>query len=167
MAHYSLTWTSVTCTAIADTTALTDSNYCLALQGGNGTMQAKINEVYIGGEAPSAATLGILVLARDSTVGITAVAGACRNALKDASATAPGTLMVFGNSFTTDPQRSSTLHLLHPSLNLFGGISRWQARYGEEITTIGNTQPLGEVSLSGYTGTGAGASSGHVLYELV
>ncbi len=167
MARYNLTWTSVTATAIADTTALTDTNYPFVLQGGNTTMQLKVNELYIGGEASSASTLGILVLARDSTVGGTVVAGGCRNALADASATAPGTLAVFGNSATTDPQRSATLHLLHPSLNLYGGISRWQARHGEEITTVGNTASLGEISLSGFTGTGAGATSGHCLYELV
>lgn len=167
MARYSLTWTSVTATAIADTTNLTDSNYPFLLQGGNSTMQLKISELYIGGEASSASTLGILVLARDSTVGATVTAGACRNALMDGSATAPGTIAVFGNSATTDPQRSATLHLLHPSLNLYGGISRWQARHGEEIVTIGNTASLGEVSLSGFTGTGAGATSGHCLYEIV
>lgn len=166
MARYSLTWTSVTSTAIADTTALTDSNYCFHLTGGSSTMQLKINELYIGGEASSASTLGILVLARDSTVAATPSAGACRNALMSGSSVAPGTIALFGNSATTDPQRSATLHLLHPSFNLYGGISRWQARHGEEITTVGNTASLGEVSLSGYTGTGAGATSGHLLYEL-
>jgi hypothetical protein len=56
------------------------------------------------------------------------------------------------------------LHLLHLSLNTYGGISRWQARYGEEISVVGNTASLGEVSLSAITGTGI--SSGHILYEI-
>ena len=167
MAGYIGTWTSVTCTAIADTTALTDTNYCFHLQGGTSTQQLKVSELYIGGEASSSSTLGILVLARDSTVAATSAAGGTRNALRDATATAPATTAVFGNSATTDPQRSATLHLLHPSFNLYGGISRWQARFGEEITTVGNTASLGEISLSGFTGTGAGATSGHILYEVV
>jgi hypothetical protein len=73
---------------------------------------------------------------------------------------------VYGSASTTKPQRSATLgHLLQLSLNTYGGIARWQARYGEEITTYGASASLGEVSLSSVTGTGI--VSGHVLYEVV
>lgn len=163
MARYSLGYQTKTMVAVADTTNFTDNGYATFLQGGNGTMQAKINEVYIGGE-DTASTPTTMTLARDSTVAATGISGNT-NALLDASATAPGTLMTFGSASTTKPQRSSTLHLLQPSLNTYGGISRWQARYGEEITVVGNTASLGEVSLSSVTGTGK--ISGHILYELV
>ena len=167
MAKYSLTYSSVTATAIADTTALTDGNYQFALQGGSSTMQLRLNELTVIGEASASSTLGIFKLARDSTVMVTPSAGAVRNALKDASATAPGTIALFGNSASTDPQRSATLHLMHVGLNLYGGIFKWQASPEEQFTVVGNTASLGEVSLSGFTGTGAAASSGTLSYELV
>jgi hypothetical protein len=167
MARYSGTWTSVTATAFADTTALTDNNYNFHLQGGNSTQRLIINEIYMGGEVTSGLLVCKPVLARDSTVAATSAAGDTRNALMDGSATAPGTTAVFGNSAGTDPQRSSTLHLLHLSFQPYGGVVRWQARHGEEIIVVGNTASLGEVSLSSYSGTAGGcASSGHVIYEV-
>jgi hypothetical protein len=74
--------------------------------------------------------------------------------------------MNWGNTVaTTKPQRSATLYLLNPSFNTFGGISRWQARIGEEITLFGNAANAGEVLLSAKTGTGK--TSGHMIYEVV
>lgn len=162
MARYSLSYQTKTMTAVADTTNMTDNGYATFLQGGSATMQLKINEVYIGGES-SSSTPTTMVLARDSTVAATGISGNF-NALLDGTSTAPGTVAVFGSVSTTKPQRSSTLHLLQLSLNTYGGIARWQARYGEEIVVITATQPLGEVSLSSVTG--AGIVSGHVLYEV-
>lgn len=161
-ARYSMTFQGRTMTAVADTTNMTDSGYAGFLQGGSATMQLKINEVYIGGE-DTASTATTMVLARDSTVAATGISGNM-NALLDATGTAPGTVAVFGCVSTTKPQRSSTLHLLQLSLNTYGGIARWQARYGEEISTIGASASLGEVSLSSVSG--AGKSSGHIIYEV-
>ena len=165
MARYSATFTSVTMTATADTTNLANTTYGALLQGGNGTMRLNVGEIYLGGES-TASAICIAVFARDSTVGATVVAGSTRNAVTDASNQAPGTTAIVGNSATTLPQRSATLHLLHPSFNAFGGISRWQARPGEDISIVGNTASLGEASLSLYTG-GTGIVSGHILYEVV
>ena len=163
MARYSASWTTVTCTATADAASLVDATYPCILQGGSATMRVNIHEVYVGGES-AASNPTTMILARDSTVQTGGVSVG-RTAAIDGSATAPGTLVNFGNTVvTTKPQRSSTLHLLHLSLNTFGGISRWQARYGEEISVVGNTASLGEVSLSAITGTGI--SSGHILYEI-
>jgi hypothetical protein len=164
MARYSATFTSVTMTATADATNLANTTYAALLQGGNGTMRLNVGEIYLGGES-AAAAICTAVFARDSTVGATVVAGSTRNAVTDASNQAPGTVAVVGNSATTLPQRSATLHLLHPSFNAFGGISRWQARPGEDISIVGNTASLGEASLSMYTG-GTGIASGHILYEV-
>jgi hypothetical protein len=130
-------------------------------------MQLKINEVQSGGEASSAA-VQVLVFARDTTVAATSLTSVgLTNAALDATRTAQGTIALFSNSWTTFPQRSATAHLLQHSYNAFGGLARWQARQGEEITVVGNTQPLGEVSYSGNTGTIAATVSAHAIYELV
>jgi hypothetical protein len=163
MARYSLTFAGITPVAVADTTNMTDAGYCTFLQGGSATQRINVNEVSISGEAPSASTVNRMVFARDSTVAATAISGN-RNAALDGSTTAPGTLAVFGHTSTTKPQRSSTLHLLYPTLNTFGGIYRWQARQGEEISIVTATQPLGEASLSSISGVGI--VSGHILYEV-
>ena len=166
MPKYSGNFTSVTATAIADANGLTDNNYQYALQGGTSTQRNQIGEVMIGGEAAASAVL-ILKLARDSTASITLVAGTGTRvpALLDGSGTAPATAPLGGNSAGTDPQRSATLHLLNFSFNAFGGITRWVAAPGYEISMVGNTASLGDLSLSGFTGTGAGATSGHILFE--
>jgi hypothetical protein len=85
----------------------------------------------------------------------------------DASGTVPATLALFSNSSTTFPQRDTARKLISHSFNAFGGLVRWQARQGEEITIVGTTQPLGECSYSGFTGTVASTVSGHIIYEVV
>lgn len=166
MARYSLSFKSITPTATADATNIVDSTYGYVLQGGSSTMRLNIAEVYAGGEAASTSSPSIMVLARDSTVAATVTAGTTRNALLDGSATAPGTTAVTGHIATTKPQRSATLHLLDLSFNAYGGIVRWQARPGEELSVVGNTASLGEMSFSAFTGGTTGAMSGHCLYEV-
>jgi hypothetical protein len=164
MARYSATWSAVTAAALADTTNTTDAAYPGSLRGAGASVLAKINEVYIGGE-DTASTPTQFILARTSTIS-TGALSVGNNALLDVQATAPGTIMNWGNTIaTTKAQRSSTLYLLQPSLNTFGGISRWQARYGEEITVFGNAANAGEVLLS--SKAGAGKTSGHIIYEVV
>lgn len=165
MARYSLAFQSKVMVAVADTAAMTSNGYAAFLQGGSATMQMKVNEVYIAGES-AASNPTTMAFGRDSTVGVTSITATGNfNALLDATSTAPGTIAVFGSGATTNPQRSSTLgHLLMPTLNAYGGIARWQGRYGEEISTIGASASLGELSLSAVTGTGQ--LSGHVLYEV-
>ena len=164
MARYSLTYTSVSMSPVGDGANLTNGSYAALLQGGTGTMRLNVGEIYLGGESTASAVC-IAVWARDSIVGATVTAGTTRNAVTDASNTAPGTTAVTGNNATTNPNRSATLHLLHPSFNAFGGIARWQARPGEDISIVGNTASLGECSLSLYSG-GSGIVSGHILYEV-
>ena len=164
MARYSLASQSVTLTAVAETAAMTDNGYAFFLQGGSSTMQLRISEVQAGGESTSSAT-ALMVFGRDSTVAATGISG-CTNANLDGASVAPGTLNVFGRVSTTKPQRSATLgHLLEHSFNAFGGLVRWQARQGEEITVVGNTASLGEVSYSGFTGS-SGIVSSHCIFEI-
>jgi hypothetical protein len=165
MARYSLGSQSVTLTAVANAANYTDNGYPFFLQGGSSTMQLRVSEVQAGGESTSSAT-AIMVFGRDSTVGATSISG-CTNAALDGNATAPGTLAVFGRVSTTKPQASATLgNLIHHSFNAFGGLVRWQARQGEEITVVGNTASLGEVSYRGFTGS-SGIVSAHCIYELI
>lgn len=166
MARYSATFNSVTTVATADTTNLANTSYPVYLQGGTATMRLNISEIYLGGEGASTSAPQMMKLARDSTVAATPAAGTTHNAVLDAANTAPGTTAVVGNSATTLPQRSSTLHLLNLTFNAYGGIVRWQARQGEEISTIGASASLGEVSLSAYTLTTPSTISGHVIYEV-
>ena len=165
MARYSLTIEGITPTATADTANLVDSTYLTILQGGNGTMRCNISEIYMGGEAAAAAPTK-MKLARDSTIAVTLSAGTTRVAVLDGSNTAPGTTAVTGHVATTKPQRSATLHLLALSFNAFGGISKYTARPGEEISVVGNTASLGEVSLSAFTGGTPGLIGGYVLFEV-
>lgn len=163
MARYSATWSTITCAAVADTVAFTAGQLPGFLRSGATTTLVKINEVYIGGE-DTASLPATMILARTSTISVGALSVG-NNALVDALSTAPGTIASWGSTAaTTFGQRSSTLYLLNLSLNTFGGISRWQARYGEELSVIGSTASLGEVCLSSKTGTAK--SSGHILYEV-
>lgn len=164
MAGYSAGWQSVTAAALADTTAATNATYPGTLRGGGATVLAKINEVYMAGE-DAASNPTAFSLARASTVSVGALSVGT-NALKDVLSTAPGTTFSFGNTAATSgPQRSATLYLLSLGFNTYGGITRWQARMGEELTVYGNAANAGEVILSAKTGTGK--TSGHIIYEQV
>lgn len=164
MARYSAAWSSVTAAALADTVAATNATYPGSLRGGGAAGLGKINEVDLGGE-DSANNPTAFILARTSTVS-TGALSVGNNALLDVQATAPGTLFSWGSTAATaGGQRAATLYMLQPSFNTFGGIHRWQARIGEEITMFGNAANAGELLLSAKTGTGK--TSGHMLYELV
>jgi hypothetical protein len=160
----------MTSDAIADTASMTNNKY-VAIQGGGSTSMHRYNEVYIGGEAPSTSTVSMMVVALDSTVAATAIGAGTQNAklaLMDITATAPATAPVIAGTATTTPQRKATGHLLHLSLNSYGGIARWQARYGEEITTYSAAANLGELSVSMFTGGNTSTlTSGHVIFEVV
>lgn len=159
--------TTQTPTATADTANLVDATYPFLIQGGTATQRSNILEVYLGGQA-GASTPTFMLLARDSTVatGTNTNGAGQTDAALDASTAALTAPPVVGNSnATTKPQRSSTLHLLNLSFNAFGGIVRWVAAPGEEISVIGNTASLGECSLSAFTGGTAGLLGAHMIYE--
>jgi hypothetical protein len=167
MAKRSVSVVNQTPTGTADTANLADATYPFLLQGGSSTQRTNIIEVYLGGLAGSSAPTP-MVLARDSTVasGTNTYGTGQTDAALDASTAALAAPVVTGNSnATTKPQRSSTLHLLTPAFNAYGGLVRWLAAPGEEITLIGNTASLGEISLSCTTGGTPGALSAHAIYE--
>lgn len=164
MARYSSTWTSITATAVADTVTFTAGQCPGFIRSGNAGVKVKIHEVYIGGEDTSS-TPTTMIVARTSTISVgTLTVGT--TALQDVDAQAPTNVPSWGSTAgTTFPQRSSTLYLLNLSLNTLGGIARWQGRQGEELTCQGTTATAGEIIIS--SKTGAGKTSGHILYEVV
>ncbi len=159
--------TTITPTATADTANLVDATYMGIIQGGSATQRVNILEVFEGGQA-GASSPTFMLLSRDSTVaGATVSLGTGEtDAAMDAATAALAAPPVVGNTTSgTKPQRSSTLHLLNLSFNAFGGVVRWVAAPGEEMSIVGNTASLGEVSFSAFTGGTPGAMGAHVIYE--
>lgn len=164
MARYLLTSRSITTgSGSADAATITGSLFYVSSSAA--TMQGKINEVQAGGEATSGA-VQILKLARDSTNAATPTAGGASLVLADIMATAPATVVTFGQTATTLPTRSVN-HLLAHSFNAYGGLVRWQARQGEEITFATATAGSSEISYSAYTGNATAPVSSHCILEQV
>jgi hypothetical protein len=165
MAKRSISVSTFTPTATADATNLVDDTFFSVLLGGSSTQKIVTSEIYLGGQAAASAPT-IMVLARDSTIAATVIAGTeHRDAALDEASAALAAAPVTGRSMTTQPQRSATLHLLNLSFNAFGGIVRWLAPPGGEISQVGNTASLGETSLSAFTGGTPGLMGGHWIYE--
>ncbi len=164
MARWSATfpggWTP---TAIADTTNITDSTHH-TIQGGSTTQRGELREVFLSGLATASAPT-YTFLGRTSTVGATLTAG--RLASLDPATAALAAPPVSYQVATTKPQRSSTLGmLLNLGFNSFGGIVRWVNGPDEIVSYLGNTASLGELSISGFTGSSASASIGStVIFE--
>lgn len=148
--------------AVADAANYTDAKY-IALQGGAGTARTIVGEIEVGGQATSSAPQ-YLLFARDSTIGATGLTGVRTAALDPADLGKTSPTVAFSTT-TTKPQRSATLSLLNLTFNAFGGLVRWVAAPGYEISMVGNTASLGELSLSGFTGTTPGLVGAHILYE--
>jgi hypothetical protein len=165
MAKRIVSVTTITPTATADTANLVDATYPFLLQGGSSTQRNRVWEIYLGGQATSSKP-SFMILSRDSTVAATNSLGTGQtDASAEAATAALAAPALTGNTNTTKPQRSSTLHLLNLSFNAFGGIVRWVAAPEEVFDTVGNTQPLGEVSVSAFTGGDPGLMGGHMIYE--
>lgn len=167
MARRIVSVTTQTPTATADTTALVDATFPFLLQGGSTTQVNKVWEISINGQAASSSSPTFMILSRDTTVGVTNTNGTGQTDTPlDPATAALAAPALTGNTNTTDPQRSATAHLINCSLNAFGGVFFWRANRQEEcIGVLGNTQPLGEVSLSAFTGGTPGAVGSHMVYE--
>lgn len=163
MAKYSYGKRNYTPVAVADTSAFTDEGY-MAVQGGSATQRIEFNEFYMGGLAAASAAAQ-MIIARDSTVGATATSGVMSAAL-DGSATAPGSLALAFSTSTTKPQRSATLQLLQLGFNAFGGVVRWVAPPGFEISTVGASASLGEISLSSGAAGTPGLMESHFIGDI-
>lgn len=156
---------SFTTEAVADTTNMTDSKH-MNLKGGSSSQLTRIKEVYVGGLEASTSSPQKLLLARDTTVGATLTAlttGESDEPDDPATAALAAPVGVFTAS-TTKCQRGKQ-YLANIAFNALGGIARLRFALNEEPAILGNTQPLGEVSLSGFTGTTAGLIGAHFKYE--
>jgi hypothetical protein len=166
MARYSLGYSSYTHSTGTADGATIGATFPAHLVGGGVAARIAINEIYIGGEAPATSTPVAMRLGRDSTLSTTPAAGNVLVALLDVTSSAQTAPPLGYGSAATGPTRSATLgRLLMLSLNAYGGISRWQARVGEEIIMYGNAVSVGAISLSPFTGSTAGITSGHILFE--
>lgn len=167
MARRIVSVTTQTPTATADTTNLVDATYPFLLQGGSTTQVNYVWEVSITGQAAASSSPTFLILSRDTTIAATNSNGTGQtDAPMDSATAALAAPALTGNTNTTKPQRSATAHLLNCSLNAYGGNFFWRANRVEECVKItGNTQPLGEVSLSAFTGGTPGAIGAHMIYE--
>lgn len=169
MARRIVSVTTITPTATADTANLVDATYPFLLQGGSSTQLNRIWEVSITGQAASSSSPTFMLLGRDSTVatGTNTNGTGETDAPVDPATAALAAPAITGNSnATTKPQRSASAHLLNCSLNAYGGNFFWRSNKVEEcMPVLGNIQPLGEVSLSAFTGGTAGAIGTHMVYE--
>ena len=153
-------------TATADDTALANDTYMGCLLGGSTTQITNILEIYMGGQAGASAP-SIMVFGFNDIVPVTLVLGVeSEDAPLHAATVALAAPVVVGVSAGTPPQRSSTLGaVLSLSFNAFGGIVRWLAAPGEEVTMVGYALDLGTMSLSAFTGGTTGLMSSHIIYE--
>jgi hypothetical protein len=167
MARRIVSITTLTPTAFADTTAMTSATYPFILQGGSSTQLNRVHEISISGQAASSSSPTFMLLSRDSTVGVTNTDGTGQtDAAMDTATAALAAPALTGNTNSTPPQRSSSLHLMNCSLNAFGGVYFWRANKVDECpSVVGNTASLGEVSLSAFTGGTPGACGMHMIYE--
>ena len=156
----------------ADATNLTTLTF-MALQGGTTTQLSYIDEVYMGGQAAASAPL-IMLLARDSTVGISSLTALVTPNSNGPVEPSAGVLTAPAIGFITSgtlPQRATSVSLgkKNFTFNAFGGIVRVNyANTKDRLGILGNTASLGEVSLSSFTGSTAAAAIGaHILYETI
>jgi hypothetical protein len=155
----------------ADANALTASTY-MAIQGGTTTQMSFLDEIYMGGQAAASAPL-IMLLGRDSTVVGTPTALSTPNSFglthpSGGVLTAPPVGAITGG---TQPQRSNSVSLgkKNFTFNAFGGVVRANyANTSDRFGILGNTASLGEMSLSSFTGSTAGAAIGaHLIIEVM
>ncbi len=167
MARRIVSVTTITPVAFADTTNLVDAQYPNLLQGGSTTQRNLVWEISLNGQAASSSSPTFMILSRDTTIAVTNSNGTGQtDTPMDTATAALSAAALTGNTNTTKPQRSATAHLMNCSLNAFGGVYFWRANRVEEcVTIVGNTQPLGEVSLSAFTGGTPGAMGTHMIYE--
>lgn len=157
--------TTLTQTAVADTTNIPDTTYLGIIQGGSSTQRINLLEASIIGQAGSSSPT-LTIMSRDSTVaGTVSLGSGLTNTFADASTAALAAPPVVGNTASTKPQRDTARHLLNLTINAFGGVYRWFTLPGKEISLIGNTASLGEWSFSAFTGGTPGAVGAHVVYE--
>lgn len=158
--------------AAAYTANLTNAQYC-AIKGGSATQLIDILEVSVNGMA-TASIVAAMQLVRASTLeagAVTALASPNSDGPNHPSTAALAAPPVtFVAAATNGPQASAvtTDPKLQFSLNLFGGIERWNASPTQQMSLLGNTVALfGELILfnSSTSGGSSGLCNTHMIYE--
>lgn len=168
MARRITSYASYTPTAVADTVAVTTLVYGGTWLGGSATQYTRFWEISISGQAASSSSPTFMILGRDSTAAATSgsAPAAYQDVAMDPATAALGAPVLTNVVWTTYPAHSATGHLMNCSLNAFGGVFFWRANRAEECPAmVGNTQPLGCMTLSAFTGGTPGAIGSHVIYE--
>jgi hypothetical protein len=162
-----LACSNATLNAFANTTNLVDQQYIGAVKGGAAGMVIKLLSTNIVGLEQTNSRPTEMRLAYDSTVAATATGGTATDSAEQGSSTAPGTLAIVGNGFTTKPQRSANYIDVH-GLNGYGGGWKWQADDRDPPLLVGQAINVGEASYSAALITGSTTSmSGEIRYEIV
>ena len=169
MALRSFQAVNFTPTATADTTAMANATY-MALKGGSATQRLDVLEILVSGLVASTSSPTILQFARSSTVATTPTALAAPNSdgPMDASTAALAAPPVSFVAAAAGPQRDATTTSarLNIGLNAQGGIMKWFAYdRSKPWVILTATAPLGESTLSAFTGGTVGAVSAHIHYE--
>ena len=169
MARRITAMTTQTPTATADTANLADNTYPCMFIGGGTTQTTRIWEISISGQAASSSSPTFFILSRDSTIAsINSTGTGQTDQSIDPQTAALAAPVLVGCVNTTKPQRSATGHLANCSLNAFGGVYFWRANRLEEcFSMVGSSAPLGELSLSAFTGGTTGACGFHMIYETI
>ncbi len=157
------TWT--TGTGVADATQIPDGNYH-DIQSGGASQRNEVREIYIGGQATSAAA-ALFVFGRLTTLctSLTATRLAALDAQASPQTTGP---TAFGTCGTSKPSRNTTSGcLLNLSMNLFGGIVRWYAGPDEVISFHSLTAPNADISLNLFTGSTSGSVGTNIVFEQI
>lgn len=152
--------------ATADAIDLPDSGF-MALLGATATQMLQVSEIYVGGVATTSSPT-YMQFSRDVVVLATPTALTTGQsvAAMDPATAALAAPPVAAVASTTQPQRSATLGLMNFNFNAFGGIVRWQAYDEKDMPkTLGLATPLGEVSLSAFTGGTPGTVGSHIIFE--
>lgn len=161
-----------TFTAAAYTANLANATYG-AIKGGSATQLTDILEISVNGMA-TASIVAAMQLVRASTIeagAITALASPNSDGpLNPATAALAAPPSTFVAAATNGPQASAvtTDPKLQFSLNLFGGIERWNASPTQQYSMLGNTAALfGELILfnSSTSGGSSGLCNAHIIYE--
>jgi hypothetical protein len=168
MARWNFVGPSFTPTQFADTTNITD-NLHLSIQGGSATQFVDILECFLGGQA-TASAVAITLLSRHIVVGTGSltlgVSGSSVEPYHPGTADLALPVLPYTAAATNKPQTGPNVKLINLSFNAFGGLVRKTWNPGEGPSILGNTQPLGELGISAFTGTAAGCvMGGHIEFE--
>jgi hypothetical protein len=163
---YNQSWT-----ASAAGSAIAAAATFMSIAGGSTTQLIDILEVAVSGLA-SASTIGAFELVPASTLatGAGSNSAIAADGPMNTQATALASTVAAWNTFATTqptPSSSSTIGRVNLTINMFGGIFRWNAAPTQQYTIYGQALNTGNVVLynSSSGGGATGSANAHIIYE--